>query len=129
MRQYGNVDPWMSAGILGLFGIAGGLICATFSLGVALVARRKGIALACALAPFLWVALEFARTHLPIIGFPWNLTGYAASGNLALLQLTPITGIYGLSFLVAAYGSLLAYAILVGKPRAWKAVLVVTRRC
>ena len=60
----------------------------------------------------------------PIFAFPWNLIGYAASGNLALVQLTTITGIYGLSFIVAAFGSLLAYAILSGRHRAWQAVLV-----
>ncbi len=75
------------------------------------------------------MTLEFGRTHLPIIGFPWNLTGYAASGNLALLQLTPLTGIYGLTFVIAAYGSLLAYAILARTQRAWKALLVVTALC
>jgi apolipoprotein N-acyltransferase len=125
MEQYGNVDPWTSAGVLGLMAIAGGIVCSFFSLGVAL-ASRKGSALACVLAPCLWVTLEFARTHLPIIGFPWNLTGYAASGNLALVQLTPLTGIYGLTFVIAAYGSLLAYAILVGTQRAGKGALVVT---
>ncbi|HUJ32065.1 MAG TPA: apolipoprotein N-acyltransferase [Candidatus Acidoferrum sp.] len=125
MQQYGNVDPWSSAGIVTLIGIAGGIVCSVFSVCVAL-ASRKSNALACALAPFLWVTLEFARTHLPIIGFPWNLTGYAASGNLALLQLTPLTGIYGLTFVIAAYGSLVAYAILAGTQRAWKAVLTVT---
>jgi apolipoprotein N-acyltransferase len=123
MRQYGNVDPWSSAGILLLIGIAGGIICSIFSFGVAL-ASRKSSALACLLAPFLWVALEFARTHLPIIGFPWNLTGYAASSDLAFLQLTPVTGIYGLSFLIAGYGSLLAYAILARRQRVWKTALL-----
>jgi len=100
MRQYGDVGPWTSAGILGLVGIAGGVICAVFSWGVAL-ASRKGAAFACALAPFLWVTLEFLRGNLPIIAFPWNLIGYAASGNLALVQLTALTGIYVLSFVVA----------------------------
>jgi apolipoprotein N-acyltransferase len=125
MEQYGNIDPWTSAGILGLMAIAGGIVCCFFSLGVAL-ASKKGKALACATGPCLWVTLEFARTHLPIIGFPWNLTGYAASGNIALVQLTPFTGIYGLSFLIAGYGSLLAYAILAGRQRVWKAFLVVS---
>ena len=125
MQQYGNVDPWSSAGILGLMAIAGGIVCSVFSFAVALASRRSKV-LACMLAPFLWVTLEFARTHLPIIGFPWNLTGYAASGNLALVQLTPITGIYGLTFLIAAYGSLLGYAILRGSQRVWKTTLVVT---
>jgi apolipoprotein N-acyltransferase len=125
MRQYGNVDPWISAGILGLVGIAGGIICAVFSWGVAL-ASRKGAILACALAPALWVTLEFVRSHLPIIAFPWNLIGYAASGHLALVQLTAVTGIWGLSLVVAGYGSLVAYAVLAGTQRAWKTVLVVT---
>jgi len=125
MQQYGNVAPLTSAGILGLVGLAGGIICAVFSWGVALASRR-GAAFACALAPLLWVTLEFARARLPIIGFPWNLIGYAASGNLALVQLTAVTGIYGLSFLVAGYSSLIAYAILVGRQRVWKTAIVAT---
>ena len=125
IRQYGNVDWWTAAGLLLLIAIAGGIICAFFSWGVALASRR-GPAFACALAPFLWVTLEFARGNLPIIAFPWNLIGYAASGNLALVQLTTVTGIFGLSAVVAGYGALVAYAILVGRQRAWKAVIVVT---
>ncbi|MGH9717647.1 MAG: apolipoprotein N-acyltransferase [Candidatus Acidiferrales bacterium] len=125
IRQYGGAGPWASAGILGLVALVGGLITAAFSTGVAL-ASRKGRVLACVLAPFLWVALEFARAHLPIIAFPWNLIGYAASGNLALVQLTTLTGIYGLSFVVAGYGAFLAYAILTGTQRVWKALLVTT---
>src|ERR1700731_212391 len=116
MQQYGSVDPWSSAGIVGLIGLAGGIIWSSFSWSMAMTSPRS-VALACALAPFFWVMLEFARTHLPYIGFPWNLTGYAASGSLALLQVTPVTGIYGLSFLIAAYSSMLAYAILVRKQR------------
>src|SRR4029077_13065228 len=27
LQQYGKVDPWTSAGILGLVGLAGGIIC------------------------------------------------------------------------------------------------------
>jgi apolipoprotein N-acyltransferase len=125
MRQYGSVDPWSSAGILGLIGVAVGVICSAFSWAVALASKRSN-AFACALAPFLWVTLEFARTHLPIIGFPWNLTGYAASESLALLQLTSLTGIYGLSFIIAAYSSLAAYAMLAHTNRGWKAMVVVT---
>lgn len=125
MRQYGNVGPWTSAGILGLMAIAGGIICAVFSFGVALASKRSA-AWACLLAPFLWVTLEFARAHLPIIAFPWNLTGYAASANLPLAQLTTLTGIYGLSFLIAGWASLLAFAILSGRHRAWQSLLMFT---
>jgi len=125
VQQYGGVGPWTSAGLVALIALAGGIICAVFSWGVA-VASRRGAMLACALAPFLWVAVEFARAHLPIIAFPWNLAGYATSGNLPLVQLTTVTGIYGLSFLVAAFGSLVAYAILSGRQRAWECVLALT---
>ncbi|HYL68438.1 MAG TPA: apolipoprotein N-acyltransferase [Candidatus Limnocylindria bacterium] len=125
IQQYGSVDPWSSAGIVGLIGLAGGIIWSSFSWAMALTSIRSP-ALACALAPFMWVTLEFLRTHLPYIGFPWNLTGYAARGSLALLQLTPVTGVYGLSFLIAAYSSVIAYAILVRSRSAWRTALVVT---
>src|SRR5579863_9678515 len=125
LQQYGKVDPWTSAGILGLVGLAGGIICAVFTWAVAFASHRSAW-LTLALAPDLWVSLEFARSHLPIIAFPWNLTGYAASGNLALVQLTSVTGIYGLSYVVAAFGTLLAWAILSGRQRVWKTLLAVT---
>src|SRR5271155_210947 len=35
MQQYGNVDPWTSAAVLALVGLAGGLICAVFTWGIA----------------------------------------------------------------------------------------------
>jgi apolipoprotein N-acyltransferase len=70
----------------------------------------RSITLACAGAPFLWVTLEVFRAYLPEISFPWNLLGYPASANAGLVQLATITGIYGLSFLVAAFNALLAWS-------------------
>jgi len=123
VRQYGGASWWASAGILGLVALTCGLYTAIFTTGVALASRKSRV-LACLLAPFLWVAVEFLRANAPIIGFPWNLIGYAASGNLTLVQLTAVTGIYGLSFVVAGFGAFLAYAILAGTQRAWKALMV-----
>jgi apolipoprotein N-acyltransferase len=71
---------------------------------------QRSIMLACIGTPFFWVSLEVARTHLPEISFPWNLLGYPAAANVALVQLTTVTGIYGLSFLVAAFNALLAWS-------------------
>src|SRR5882762_2246725 len=42
-------------------------------------------------------------------GFAWNLLGYPAAANLGLIQLTTITGIYGLSFLVSRFNALLSW--------------------
>jgi apolipoprotein N-acyltransferase len=60
-------------------------------------------------APFLWICTEVIRAYLPEISFPWGLLGYAPAGNPALVQLTTITGIYGLSFLAAAFNALLLW--------------------
>ncbi|HEV2490844.1 MAG TPA: apolipoprotein N-acyltransferase [Candidatus Acidoferrales bacterium] len=125
MQQYGNVPPLPAAGILALVSVAGGFLSLVFAVLVARVAKSS-LGMACALAPFLWVVLEFARTHLPIIGFPWNLLGYATSGNLALVQLTTLTGIYGLSWLVAAFNALLVWALLSPSKRSRVAVLIAT---
>jgi apolipoprotein N-acyltransferase len=125
MRQYGNIDPWIAAGFVGLIGFIGGLICTMFSTGVALASRKSKL-LACVIAPFLWTTLEYFRTNIPIIGSSWDLSGYPATRSLALLQITSVTGIYGLCFLIAAYGALLAYAVLVARRRVWEVAVAVT---
>jgi len=61
-------------------------------------------------APFLWVSTEVYRTYLPEVSFPWSLLGYAPSENPALVQLATITGVYGLSFLAAAFNALLLWS-------------------
>ena len=123
MQQYGNVSPFASAGILALMTLAGALFPLAFAILVSRAGKRS-IAMACVFAPFLWVALEFARAHLPIIGFPWNLIGYAASGNQALVQLTSVTGIFGLSLLVVGFNALVVWAIASPSSKSRRAVLV-----
>jgi apolipoprotein N-acyltransferase len=49
------------------------------------------------------------REHFPEISFPWGLLGYPASNNLGLLQITTLTGIYGLSFFAAAINAIFAW--------------------
>ena len=111
VHEYGPMPAWEAAALLLLLSLAGSVFFAAFAVQLAWLSRSsEGVALLA--APFLWVTLEFLRTHLPDIGFPWNLLGYTASGNLALLQITSVTGIFGLSLLVAGYNSLLAWALL-----------------
>jgi len=61
-------------------------------------------------APFFWISTEVLRAYLPEISFPWGLLGYPPAENPALLQLTTVTGIYGLSFLAAAFNALLLWS-------------------
>src|SRR6266446_1203258 len=93
-----------------LIAMAWGILIGLFAWAVHRLSC-KSIELACIGAPFIWVTFEFVRAHLPEISFPWNLLGYPAAANLGLVQLTTITGIYGLSFLAAAFNALLAWAI------------------
>jgi apolipoprotein N-acyltransferase len=109
LAVHGGMPKIAGWGVLLLIATAWGLLTGGFAWGVNRIARCS-VTLACVAAPFLWVTFEFARAHLPEISFPWNLLGYSASQNLALAQLTTITGIYGLSFVMAAFNALLAWA-------------------
>ena len=109
LSVHGGLSTAGGWGVLFLIAAAWGILIGTFAWTVNRLARRS-ITLACVGVPFVWVTFEFVRAHLPEISFPWNLLGYPASANLALLQVTSITGIYGLSFLVAAFNAVLAWS-------------------
>jgi apolipoprotein N-acyltransferase len=51
-----------------------------------------------------WTLLEWLRGNL-FTGFPWILSGYCFSKHDEISQLASITGIYGLSFLIALLSS------------------------
>jgi apolipoprotein N-acyltransferase len=108
LSVHGGLSAAGGWGVLLLIAAAWGILTGAFAWMVNRVSQRS-IGMGCIAAPFAWVTFEFVRAHLPEISFPWNLLGYPASANLALLQLTSITGIYGLSFVVAAFNALLAW--------------------
>lgn len=51
--------------------------------------------------PLVWTALELLRAHL-ISGFPWYYLAHTQHAFLPIIQISDITGAYGLSALVAA---------------------------
>ncbi len=65
-------------------------------------------------APVLWVSLEYLRSFL-LTGFPWANLGYSQYLNLPLIQMSDITGVYGISFVVLLVNAAL-YTVL----RQWK---------
>jgi apolipoprotein N-acyltransferase len=115
LSVHGGISTVGGWGVLLLIATAWGILTGSFAWAVHRLSRRS-IALASIGAPFAWVAFEFVRAHLPEISFPWNLLGYAAAANAGLVQLTTITGIYGLSFLVAGFNALLAWTAALGAP-------------
>ncbi len=116
MHRYGGMPMAAAALALILFCMYVGLYHGLFGLLLALVAGSKPIAsgasirLALAAAPFLWVAVELARTR--ITAFPWELLGYSQTGNFALTRVATLIGVYGLSFEIMLVNSVFAAAFL-----------------
>jgi apolipoprotein N-acyltransferase len=93
------VMPWiLLAAVLALDAAASFLVAEY-------VTRRLRIPLFVTL-PIAWTAFEWVRTYFPI-GFPWNLLGYAAYRNLALIQFSEFTGVYGVSALIIFFNTVL----------------------
>ncbi len=116
MHRYGGLPGPMALVVLILFCMYVGLYHGLFGLLLAVVVG-KGASLRRALvaAPFLWVAVELARTR--ITAFPWELLGYAQTGNFALTRIATLTGVYGLSFEILLVNSAFAAAFLVARDR------------
>ena len=66
--------------------------------------------------PVLWVVLELGQTYI-ISGFPWGLLGNGLYLYPILLQVADLTGVYGLSFLVALINSCLWRALSPSRAR------------
>ncbi len=129
MHRYGGMPIPAAALALILFCMYVGLYHGMFGLLLALVAGSDilgsnisgskpaawgaSIRRALVAAPFLWVAVELARTR--ITAFPWELLGYSQTGNFALTRIATLTGVYGLSFEIVLVNSVFAAAFLVSE--------------
>jgi apolipoprotein N-acyltransferase len=125
LSVHGGLSVTGGWAVLLLIAAAWGVLIGAFALAVQGISRRR-VALACIAAPFLWVTFEFIRAHLPEISFPWNLLGYGVAANAGLVQITTITGVYGLSFLAAAGNALLAWAVASKRMAAKRRAAIVT---
>ena len=116
MHRYGGLPVAAALFILIALCMYVGLYHGLFGLLLAVVARKQEYQLrALVAAPFLWVGVEMARTR--ITAFPWELLGYAQTGNPALTRIATLTGVYGLSFEIMLVNSVFAAALLVTKER------------
>lgn len=107
--NYGGL-PWVVAtGVLLLLAAYLALFFAGFGAAVAIVGHR-GPAFVLSTAG-LWVAFELLRSYL-FTGFPWNLLGYSQYRNFPLIQIAAVTGVYGVSFAVAAINAAIADALI-----------------
>ena len=121
MYLYGGLAKPIAAGILILFCLYLGLYHALFSTLLAVFRNRFGRQAALVFAPFAWVAVELARAR--ITGLPWDLLGIAQVDNPMLIHLAPITGAYGISFVIAAVNALWLLRIRLRERRYTRPVL------
>ena len=105
MYLYGGLPKPVSLVILILFALYLGLYHALFGFVIGGL-RRAGFGrnAVLMLVPFAWVAVELARAR--ITSFPWDLLGMTQVDNPLLSRLAPITGVYGISFVVALVNAL-----------------------
>jgi apolipoprotein N-acyltransferase len=122
MHQYGGLGAPMALLALILFCLYLALYHGFFGGFLALAAGSERVGRgALIIAPFLWVALELARTR--ITGFPWDLLGTVQVDNIPLSRIARITGVYGISFEIVLVNTAIAAAFIV--PRARRKMLLV----
>lgn len=98
MHNYGGMSWLLSAGFL----LAIAAITSIFMIITVILMRF------CIRSPWLfffgsacvWVGVEYLRTYA-FTGLPWALFGYTQFQQLRLIQIVDITGVYGVSFLLA----------------------------
>jgi len=123
MYLYGGLAKPIAAGILVLFCLYLGLYHALFGTLIAAFHKRFGRQVALLLVPFAWVAVELARAR--ITGLPWDLLGISQVDNPLLTRLAPITGAYGLSFIIAAVNALWLIRIRIRERRFTRLTLTI----
>jgi apolipoprotein N-acyltransferase len=108
--HYGNLSVGMSFLIFLVFVLYLALYWALFSWLFARI-HRAYPKLLFLLVPFIWTALEYILAHF-LTGFPWGLLGYTQYQNLWFLQLAPLFGIYGLSFMIVLFQSMFVFSMV-----------------
>ena len=97
-------------GLVGFSVLFWGTVFGIFAAGAArLLGSRRPILGALATAA-MWVATELVRGR--IFQQPWVLVGYSQHAHLGLIQISALTGVYGVSFLIALGNVAIAEAVM-----------------
>jgi apolipoprotein N-acyltransferase len=112
VHTYGGIGLFTSVFILFLFCIYLSLFPAFFSLLINLPDSNRFMPLK---AAAIWVSLEYVRAVL-LTGFPWCLIGYSQYARHYLIQISDITGVYGISFLLVSFNGAI-YLLLFGRKK------------
>ena len=64
----------------------------------------------------VWVALEYLRSNISFLAFPWALLGHTQYLNLPIIQMASFTGVYGVSFVIMMVNAALAEVLFIYFP-------------
>lgn len=126
MVLYGGLSLPVALGAAALLVAYLAVYPALFAATLAVLYRRFGTRGLLA-APAVWVTTELGRATL-LTGFPWALVGASQATWLPIAQLASVTGIYGLSALLAC-GNVALVLLIVGEGRLRLAVPALVVAC
>jgi apolipoprotein N-acyltransferase len=118
MIHYGGLPALVAYLMLIPGALVIGLFPGIFAMALAFMIRRHG-PVALLLAPFIWVAVEYAR--LGITGQLWNAIGYSQAYYSLLIQAASWGGVYAVGFLIVVVNSAVAFALF---RRTGKAIII-----
>jgi apolipoprotein N-acyltransferase len=110
MTTYGGLPAVVSVLVGALLVAYVSIYPAVFALLTAAAIRTFGVR-GVWLAPCFWVATEWVRSSFGG-GFPWVLFGTSQAPMFPIVQLASVTGVYGLSWLLALVGAAAAAVVL-----------------
>ena len=107
LKHYGGLHVFVSVLVLLLFCLYLSLYLGLFSF---LTVYMKRSPFAIFMIASLWVGLEYIRAKA-LTGFPWCLLGHTQFRHLDLIQISDLTGVYGLSFLIVLSNAMIYFII------------------
>ncbi len=120
LSHYGNINFVLSLAVLLLLSLYLALYIAFFALIAVGFKKDKLFSL---WGASVWVALEYARAHI-MTGFPWCLLGYSQYSRLPLIQISDISGVYGISFVIVLVNIVLYKIFFIYNPKKRKSMAI-----
>jgi len=81
-----------------------------FGLIYSLIYPANGVWIIIA-APSLWVMIEYVRANFFFLALPWNFLGHSQYQLLHLIQISDMTGMYGITFLIVMFNQMLSHVL------------------
>jgi apolipoprotein N-acyltransferase len=121
LTEYGHLPGWVSIFFLIVLTAYLALYFSAFAFSLRWVADKIDLP-ETLFAPPLWVSLEYLRGIL-FSGFPWGLLGYSQFLSFPMVQISDITGVYGVSFVIVLVNVALYRLAAASLNRRWKSGL------